>query len=218
MTGGKVSDEVIDAIAFIEMHRQETEKESGTGAACAQALPKLQELLDQLNAETTEPADVHAANLVAVNNDIARVKRFASGGGHGGGGNKHPRPGQKKPAPRQHGQGHAPGQGHGGPAVAAVAGPGPESGARTESGPGPAARPQQAARRWRWRRWWMPAVVPADRAARNNSGPVNRRLSGEAGAVRAGGSVSRGTRTAGRLFARRWWCVRFRWRRRLPCG
>jgi hypothetical protein len=115
MTGGKVSDEVIDAIAFIEMHRQEAEKESGTGAACAQALPKLQELLDQLNAETTEPADVHAANLVAVNNDIARVKRLASGGGHGGGGNKHPRPGQKKPAPRQHAQGHAPGQGHGGP-------------------------------------------------------------------------------------------------------
>ena len=113
MTAGKVSDEVIDAIAFIEMHRQETEKESGTAAACAQALPKLQELLDQLNAETTEPADVHAANLMAVNNDIARVKRFASGGGQGGGGNKHPRPGHKKTAPRQHGQGHTPGQGQG---------------------------------------------------------------------------------------------------------
>jgi hypothetical protein len=112
MTAGKVSDEVIDAIAFIEMHRQETEKESGTAAACAQALPKLQELLDQLNAETAEPADVHAANLMAVNNDIARVKRLASGGGHGGG-NKHPRPGHKKPAPRQHGQGHPAGQGQG---------------------------------------------------------------------------------------------------------
>jgi hypothetical protein len=113
MTAGKVSDEVIDAIAFIEMHRQEAEKESGTGAACAQALPKLQELLDQLSTETTEPADVHAANVVAVTNDIARVKRFASGGQ--GGANKHPRPGQKKPAPRQHGQGqgHAQGQGHG---------------------------------------------------------------------------------------------------------
>ena len=49
MASGKVSDEVIDAIAFIEMHRQEEEKESGAGAACAQALPKLQELLEQLN-------------------------------------------------------------------------------------------------------------------------------------------------------------------------
>jgi hypothetical protein len=134
MTGGKVSDDVIDAIAFIEMHRQETEKESGTGAACAQALPKLQELLDQLNAETTEPADVHAANLVAVNNDIARVKRLASGGGQGGG-NKHPRPGQKKPAPRQHGHGHAPGQGHGGPGGGGQ-GQGPNQGRGPNQGQG----------------------------------------------------------------------------------
>jgi hypothetical protein len=117
MTGGKVSDEVIDAIAFIEMHRQESEKESGTGAACAEALPKLQALLEQLNGETTEPADVHAANIAAVNNDIARVKRLASGGQGGG---KHPRAsggggGQKKPSPRPHGQGgHAQGQGTGG--------------------------------------------------------------------------------------------------------
>lgn len=111
MTAGKVSDEVIDAIAFIEMHRQETEKESGTGAACAEALPKLQELLDQLSAETADPADVHAANLAAVNNDIARVKRYASGGQ--GGANRHPRPGQKKPASQQHGQGRAQGQGQG---------------------------------------------------------------------------------------------------------
>ena len=37
MASSKVSDDVIDAIAFIEMHRQEEEKESGAGAACAQA-------------------------------------------------------------------------------------------------------------------------------------------------------------------------------------
>ncbi len=114
MAGGKVSDDVIDAIAFIEMHRQESEKESGSGAACAEALPKLQELLEQLNGETTEPADVHAANIAAVTNDIARVKRLASGGGSQGGGNKHPRQGgggQKKQPPRPHGQGHSQGQG-----------------------------------------------------------------------------------------------------------
>ena len=47
MIGVKVSDEVIDAIAFIEMHRQEAAKESGAGVACAQALPKLQALLEE---------------------------------------------------------------------------------------------------------------------------------------------------------------------------
>ena len=109
MTGGKVTDEVIDAIAFIEMHRQETEKESGPAAASAEALPKLQELLEQVSAQTGEPADVHAANLHAINNDIARVKRLASGG-HGGG-HKHPRQNQKKPVQRQHGgQGQPQGQ------------------------------------------------------------------------------------------------------------
>ena len=115
MASGKVSDEVIDAIAFIEMHRQESEKESGTGAACAEALPKLQALLEEVSGETTEPADVHAANVVAVTNDIARVKRIASGGQSGG---KHARAaggGQKKPSLRPHGQGgHAQGQGPGG--------------------------------------------------------------------------------------------------------
>jgi len=128
MTGGKVSDEVIDAIAFIEMHRQETEKESGSGVACAQALPKLQELYEQLNGETAEPADVHAANMAAVTNEIARVKRFASGGhGNQGGGNKFPRPGgggQRKQAPRPHGQGHSQNQNRGQPNANAPAGAG----------------------------------------------------------------------------------------------
>ena len=125
MSRANVSDEVIDAIAFIEMHRQESEKESGTGAACAEALPKLQALLDQLGAETADPADVHAANLAAVTNDIARVKRLASGGGGGGGGGRHSRPAQKKPMQRQHGQGHAhQGQGH--PAAGHGHGPSPK--------------------------------------------------------------------------------------------
>lgn len=132
MTGGKVSDEVIDAIAFIEMHRQEAEKESGTGAACAQALPQLQELFEQINGETTDPADVHAANIVAVTNDIARVKRLASGGQSNG--NKHPRAGSgggggghKKPPPRQYGQGGRP-QGQGHPPAGQGQGQGPNHG------------------------------------------------------------------------------------------
>jgi hypothetical protein len=140
MMAGKVSDEVMDAIAFIEMHRQETEKESGTGAACAQALPKLQELLDQLNTGIAEPADVHAANVMAVTNDIARVKRFASGG-HGGA-NKHPRQGQKKQAPRQHGQGqgHNQGQAYG-----------QNQGGQNQGGPNPGHTPNQGQGRRRGR-------------------------------------------------------------------
>jgi hypothetical protein len=123
MSRAKISDEVIDAIAFIEMHRQESEKESGSAAACAEALPKLQALLDELGAETAEPPDVHAANIAAVTNDIARVKRLSSGGG---GGNKHPRPAQKKPMQRQHAQGHGhqpQGPAHGHPAAGQGHGP-----------------------------------------------------------------------------------------------
>jgi hypothetical protein len=40
------SDEVTDAIAFIEVHRQEAVKESGMAHACAEALRKLHELLE----------------------------------------------------------------------------------------------------------------------------------------------------------------------------
>jgi hypothetical protein len=111
MIGVNVSDEVIDAIAFIEMHRQEAAKESGAGVACAQALPKLQALLEEIDVNAEDPADVRAANIAAVNNDIARVKRFA-GGGQGGRGN-HQRAGgggQKKQPPRQYSEGHAQGR------------------------------------------------------------------------------------------------------------
>jgi hypothetical protein len=143
MIGGKVSDEVIDAIAFIEMHRQENEKESGAAAACAHALPKLQELFEQLSAETADSADVHAANIQAVTNEIARVKRLGSGG-QGGGHKQHVRPGQKKPAPRQHsqGQGHSQGQPPAGKGGGGGNGP----------NPGPGQNPGQGRRRGRNKR------------------------------------------------------------------
>jgi len=144
MIGGDVSDEVIDAIAFIEMHRQEAAKESGAGVAVAEALPKLQALLEEINANAEDPADVRAANIAAVNNDIARVKRF-SGGGQSGRGN-HQRTGgggQKKQPPRQsahgHAQGHAPNQGQG-----------PNQARGPHQGPGP--NPGQARRRGRNKR------------------------------------------------------------------
>jgi hypothetical protein len=40
------TDEVIDAIADIEMQRRETEKEAGLAASCSAALRRLHELLD----------------------------------------------------------------------------------------------------------------------------------------------------------------------------
>jgi hypothetical protein len=132
------------------MHRQETEKESGTAAACAQALPKLQELLDQLSAGSAEPLDVHAANIAAVTNDIARVKRFSSGGGQGGGG-KHSRPGQKKQTPRQHG-GHAQGQGgHGQGGHTQGGGPGGGPAGGQSHGPNQGRGPNQGQGRRRGR-------------------------------------------------------------------
>ena len=147
MIGVNVSDEVIDAIAFIEMHRQEAAKESGAGVACAQALPKLQALLEEINANAEDPADVRVANIAAVNNDIARVKRFAGGGqgGQGGRGN-HQRAGaggQKKQPPRQYSQGHAQGR-------APNQGQGPNQARSPDQGPGP--NPGQARRRGRNKR------------------------------------------------------------------
>ena len=37
------SDETLDAIAYIEMHRQEAAREAGIAAACSEALRKLHE-------------------------------------------------------------------------------------------------------------------------------------------------------------------------------
>lgn len=80
MDAGTASDEVIDAIASIEMHRQEVEKETGLAAACSEALRKLHELLEreraaqQLHAEGTK----HPANIEAVAIEIKRVQKMAS--------------------------------------------------------------------------------------------------------------------------------------------
>ena len=73
------TDEVIDAIADIEMQRREMEKESGLAASCSSALRKLHELLDrekevlQLHGAGTG----HPANVDAVTIEIDRVKRLA---------------------------------------------------------------------------------------------------------------------------------------------
>ena len=79
MNTGMPTDEVTDAIAYIEMHRQETARESGVPAACAQALRQLQELLEQERQALQPGNDGDPANVDAVTNEIDRVKRLASG-------------------------------------------------------------------------------------------------------------------------------------------
>ena len=47
MNAETATDEVIDSIAHIEMHRQEMAKEAGLATACTEALRKLHGLLDE---------------------------------------------------------------------------------------------------------------------------------------------------------------------------
>jgi len=73
------TDEVIDAIADIEMTRREMEKESGLAASCSSALRKLHEILDREKAalQLHGAGAGHAANVDAVTIEVERVKRLA---------------------------------------------------------------------------------------------------------------------------------------------
>jgi hypothetical protein len=70
------SDEVIDAIADIEMERQVMEKEGGLAASCSSALRRLHELLDreQEALQLHGPDARHPENVEAVAVEIERVK------------------------------------------------------------------------------------------------------------------------------------------------
>jgi hypothetical protein len=73
------SDEVIDAIAEIEMRRREAEKHAGLAAACSSALRKLHELLDR-ETETRRQSGAAAGqpgNVEAVAAEIERLKKLA---------------------------------------------------------------------------------------------------------------------------------------------
>ena len=101
MSIGMATDEVTDAIAHIEMHRQETEKEAGLAAACNEALRKLHELLagEQAVPPPHEPGAGHLANIEAVMIEIKRVTKLA-GIGSQGAILKRSHTGQRQPAPR----------------------------------------------------------------------------------------------------------------------
>jgi hypothetical protein len=85
MSTRMASDEVVDDIAAIEMHRQGTEQESGLAVACSEALRKLHALLErEKEALRVNGAEtVHAFNVEAVANAIARVQSMSGGKGQG---------------------------------------------------------------------------------------------------------------------------------------
>ena len=70
------TDNVLDAIALIEMQRQDLHRESDPEGWRNQALAKLQEILRQLEEALRQPnpSPEHHANAEAVRNAINRVK------------------------------------------------------------------------------------------------------------------------------------------------
>jgi bacterioferritin-associated ferredoxin len=115
MVNNMASDEVTDAIAHIEMHRQETVKEEGVAAACQQALRKLQELLE-IERQALLPDALRAGSQTdvdAVMHEINRVKSLAGNANrNNGNSNRRPRPGQSQNFPRRDGT-HNPGRNKG---------------------------------------------------------------------------------------------------------
>ena len=98
------SDETVDAIAHIELHRQEMASEAGIAAACSEALRKLHELLEREREAPHGPGSRHAANIEAFTVEIERVKRLAGAAAQPKQGRQKPRkplgPGQQHHMPR----------------------------------------------------------------------------------------------------------------------
>ena len=90
-----ISDELMDAIAQIELHRQEMEKEAGVAAACNEALRKLHELLEREREalQLHGPGARHATHIEALAAEIERVKSRAGAGAKA----KHGRPPMRNP-------------------------------------------------------------------------------------------------------------------------
>ena len=80
MTTMTASEEVTSAIEEIEMHRQETEQESGRVTACGEALRRLHELLEQEKAapEPHGAGSGYLANMETVMIEIKRIRKLAS--------------------------------------------------------------------------------------------------------------------------------------------
>jgi hypothetical protein len=110
MMDERASDEVTDAIAHIEMHRQEMEKEAGLATACNDALRKLHELLkeEQEALQRNGPGTLHALNVEVISNKIRDVKKMMGNSGQ----SSSPRQpqGEKRGGPQQQPQRNGPRQ------------------------------------------------------------------------------------------------------------
>jgi hypothetical protein len=119
------TEELTDALASIELERQERAREAGNATACAEALRRLQALQanEKQALQSQGPSDIHSANLATLTTEIARVQKLAGttnraprgnpqgqgqgqrheerGGGGGGGG---PPRGAPRPQPRNRGR------------------------------------------------------------------------------------------------------------------
>ena len=98
MNDDTVSDEVIDDIASIELHRQGLEKESGPDAAREFALRRLQELLEreQQSSAPNGSGPGNLANIRALTAEFKRVKSLS------GARTQHQRPALESKPPRPH--------------------------------------------------------------------------------------------------------------------
>lgn len=101
-----ISDEVMDAIAEIELHRQHMQKDAGLAAACNEALRKLHELLERERQalQLHDPDARHAQHVEVLAAEVERVKRLAAGGAKAQHGRPQPRnpvrPGPSHDLPR----------------------------------------------------------------------------------------------------------------------
>ena len=111
MEAPRGTEELIDAIASIEMERQERAREAGNATACAAALRTLRALYasEKEALQSGDPSAEHSANLAALAVEIGRVEKL------GGTTNRPSRPdaqkrgqrtGARQGAPRASNEGH----------------------------------------------------------------------------------------------------------------
>ncbi len=84
MNTSRATPEVIDALAGIEMQRQEREKESGVPVSCGWALGKLYELLPRgrKSSGVHRECTVSRANIEVANLAIGRLRKLAEAAGY----------------------------------------------------------------------------------------------------------------------------------------
>jgi hypothetical protein len=81
MEAPRGTDDLIDAVARIEMERQERAREVGNAAACTAALRELRALhtSEKEALRLGGPSDEHSANLAALAVEISRVEKLSGG-------------------------------------------------------------------------------------------------------------------------------------------